>query len=104
MIKRFLPLFAMISLAVASAGNVFRVDLYQPTMVNGTAFKAGQAKLELNNGKAVFKQGKTTVEVPVKVEENKSKYVYTTVGYKDGTTHELKDICVAGTTTHILFQ
>lgn len=104
MTKRFVILFAIISLAVASAGNVFRVDLYQPTMVSGTAFKAGEAKLELKDNKAILKQGKITVEIPVKVEENKGKYVYTTVGYKEGATHEIKDICLAGTTTHVLFQ
>jgi hypothetical protein len=40
----------------------------------------------------------------VKVETNKDKYIYTTVGYKDGAKNEIKDICVAGTTTHILFE
>ena len=104
MSKRFVLMFAMISMAVASAGNVFRVDLYQPTMVTGTAFKAGEAKLELKDNKIVLKQGKTSAEVAVKVEESKGKYVYTTVGYKDGGTHEIKDISLAGTTTHILFQ
>jgi hypothetical protein len=104
MTKRFVLLFAMISMAIASAGSSFRVDLYQPTTVNGTAFKKGEAKLELNGEKAILKQGKVSVEVVVKMEENKAKYVYTTVGYKEGTTHEIKDICVAGTTTHVLFQ
>ncbi len=104
MIKRIALLFAVVSLAVASAGNSFRVSLYQPTMVNGTEFKAGEAKLELKDDKAVIRQGKTSVEASVKVEENKGKYVYTIVGYKEGTNHEIKDICVAGTTTHILFQ
>jgi hypothetical protein len=104
MTKRIALLFAVVSMAVASAGNSFRVNLYQPTMVNGTAFKPGEAKLELKDDKAVIKQGKTSVEASVKVEENKGKYILTTVGYKEGANHEIKDICVAGTTTHILFQ
>ena len=104
MTKRIALLFAVVSLAVASAGNSFRVNLYQPTTVNGTEFKAGEAKLELKDDKAVIRQGKTSVEASVKVEENKGKYVYTIVGYKDNSSHEIKDICVAGTTTHILFQ
>lgn len=104
MTKRLVILFAMVSMAIASAANVFHVSLYRPTMVNGTAFQAGDAKLELKGDKAVLKQGKTSVEVPVKVEENKGKYPYTTVGYKDGGSQEIKDISVAGTTTHILFQ
>jgi hypothetical protein len=93
-----------VSLAVASAANGFKVDFYQPTTVNGTTFKIGEAKLEIKENKAVLRQGKTSVEAQVKVEENKGKYVYTTVGYKDGADHQIKDICVAGTTTHIVFE
>src|ERR1017187_4163226 len=104
MIRRFAILLSALSLAVASAaGNNFRVDLYQPTVVNGTNFKPGEAKLEIKDNKALLKQGKITAEASVKVEANKDKYLYTTVGYKDGNTHEIKDICVAGTTTHIVF-
>jgi hypothetical protein len=105
MTKRFLILISAISLAVASAAsNNFRVDLYQPTVVNGTTFKPGEAKLEIKDNKALLKQGKTSAEVSVKVETNKDKYIYTTVGYKDGAKNEIKDICVAGTTTHIVFE
>jgi hypothetical protein len=104
MTKRFILLFSVISLAVASAGNAFKIDLYQPTMVSGTSFKVGEAKLEIKDNKAVLHQGKTSAEASVKVEENKAKYIYTTVGYKEGTDHQIKDICVAGTTTHIFFE
>jgi len=104
MTKKFLLLSSVISLAVASAGNMFKVDLYQPTTINGTTFKAGEAKLELKDNKAVLHQGKTTAEASIKVETNKTKYVLTTVGYKEGTDHQVKDICVAGTTTHVLFE
>ena len=102
MIKRFLLMFSAVTLAVASAANSIRVDLYQPTVVNGTTFKAGEAKVELQEGKAVLHQGKTSAEVNIKVETNKAKYSFTTVGYKDD--HSIKDICVGGSTTHILFQ
>jgi hypothetical protein len=104
MIKRFVLLFSVISLAVASAANAFHVDLYQSTVVNGTMFKAGEAKVELQDGKVVFRQGKTSAEATIKVETNKGKYPYTTIGYKDGADHQIKDICVGGTTNHILFE
>jgi hypothetical protein len=91
-------------LAVASAASNFRVDLYQPTVINGTTFKAGEAKLEIKDNKISLKQGKTTAEANVKVESAKDKFLYTTVGYKDGGTHEIKDISLAGTTTHIIFE
>jgi hypothetical protein len=104
MIKRFLLLFAVLSVATAVAADSFRVNLYQTTVVSGTTFKAGDAKLELRDNKAVLKQGKTTAEATVKVESNKAKYLYTTVGYKDGSDHQIKDISLAGTTTHITFE
>lgn len=105
MIKRCLLVLSVISMAIASAAsNTFRIDLYQPTVVNGTSFKPGEAKLEIKENKAVLKQGKTTVEASVKVESVKEKYLYTTVGYKDGSKNEIKDISIAGTTTHIIFE
>jgi hypothetical protein len=104
MTKRLFLLFSVISLAVANAASAYKIDLYQPTVVNGTNFKPGEAKIEIKDNKAFIHQGKTTAEAPVKIEENKAKYVYTTVGYKDGNDHQIKDICVAGTTTHIFFE
>ena len=101
MIKQAFLLFSAVSLAMA-ANSSFRVNLYQPTVVNGTTFKPGEAKVELKDNKAVLKQGKTTVEVDVKVEANKDKYTYTTVGYQQGEPR-IKDITVGGTTTHIVF-
>lgn len=102
--KGLVLLLAIVSLAAASAASAFKVSFYQPTVVNGTTFKPGEAKLELEQDKIVLRQGKLSAEAPVKVETNKGKYVYTTVGYKDGSEHQIKDICIAGTTTHILFE
>lgn len=102
--NRFLLLLSVVSLAVASAASNFRLDLYQPTVINGTTFKPGEAKLEIKENKALLRQGKTTAEANVKVETAKDKFLYTTVGYKDGTNHEIKDISLAGTTTHIVFE
>ena len=102
MTKRVVLLLSMISLAVASAAGGFKVSFYQPTVVNGTTFQPGEAKVELEQNKVVLHQGKRTAEASVTVETNKGKYVYTTVGYKDG--HQIKDICIAGTTTHIVFE
>lgn len=104
MTKRSLLFLSVFSLAVASAASV-NLNLYQPTTVNGTEFKAGEAKLELlKDGKAVLKQGKLSAEVPVKVEANKDKYNYTSVTYKDGSDHQIKDIKVGGSTKHIIFE
>jgi hypothetical protein len=104
MIKRLLLLVSAVSLAIASAASNYSLNFYQPTVVNGTTLKIGEAKLELHDNKAVVKQGKTTVEASVKVETAGQKYLYTTIGYKDGDNHQIKDITIAGTTTKLVFE
>jgi hypothetical protein len=104
MIKRALLLVSVMGLAVASAASNFNLNFYQPTVVNGTTLKVGEAKLEIRENKAIVKQGKTSVEANVKVETANSKYLYTTVGYKDGENHQIKDITLAGTTTKLVFE
>ncbi len=104
MIKRLLLAVSVVGLAVASAANNFSLNLYQPTVVNGTTLKVGEAKLELRDNKAIVKQGKTVAEASVKVETAKNKYIYTTVGYKEGDAHQIKDIEIAGTTTKLIFE
>jgi hypothetical protein len=104
MIKRFVLLVSVMGLAVASAASNFNLNFYQPTVVNGTTMKVGEAKLEIRDNKAIVKQGKTSVEVAVKVETGTNKYLYTTIGYKDGDNHQIKDITLAGTTTKLVFE
>ncbi len=104
MIKRFLLAVSVMGLAVASAASNFNLNFYQPTVVNGTTMKVGEAKLEIHDNKAIVKQGKTSVEVNVKMETATQKYLYTTIGYKDGENHQIKDITLAGTTTKVVFE
>ena len=104
MIKRAFLLVSVMGLAIASAASNFSLNFYQPTVVNGTTLKVGEAKLELHDTKAIVKQGKTSVEANVKVETSNSKYLYTTIGYKDGDNHQIKDITIAGTTTKLVFE
>jgi hypothetical protein len=104
MIKRLLLTVSVMSLAVASAASNFNLNFYQPTVVNGTTLKVGEAKLEIRDNKAIVKQGKTSVEASVKVETATQKYIYTMVGYKDGDNHQIKDITIAGTTTKLIFE
>jgi len=104
MIKRLLLLVSVMGLAVASAASNFNLNFYQPTVVNGTTLKIGEAKLEIRDNKAILKQGKTSVEANIKVETANSKYLYTTIGYKDAENHQIKDITIAGTTTKLVFE
>lgn len=104
--KRLVILVASLAiisaLAIAGAGNTYRIDLYQATVVNGTTFKAGECKLELKDNQVLLKQGKTTAETAVKVENNANKFNSTSVGYTDG--HRIQEIRLGGTTTKLVFE
>jgi len=104
MFKKTLAFLSFASIVLAGSAATFHVDLYQPTVINGTTFKPGEVKVELKDNAVVFIQGKTTVEAPAKVENAKDKFLYTTVGYKEGATNEIKDLSLKGTTTHVVIQ
>ncbi len=102
MYKKLVAGFALISaLAIASAANSYRVDLYQATVVNGTTFKPGECKVEVKDNHVVLKQGKTSAEASVKVESAKDKFPSTSVGYADG--NHIQEIRLGGTTTKLVF-
>jgi hypothetical protein len=103
--KKALVSLLFLSLSLAYAGSSYHVDLYRPTVVNGTQFKAGECKVELHDNKLTFKQGKTTAEATVKVETNAQKFPSTTVGYVgEGPGNELQEIRLGGTTTKLVFE
>ena len=99
----FVASLAIISaLAIAGAGNTYRVDLYQPTVVNGTTFKPGDCKIEVKDNQVTLKQGKTTVETTVRVENAGNKFNATSVGYTDG--GRIQEIRLGGTSTKLVFD
>ena len=103
--KKALVSTLLFGLGLAYAGSSYHVDLYRPTVVNGTQFKAGECKVELHDNKLTFKQGKTSAETTVKVETNSQKFPSTTVGYAgEGTGNELQEIRLGGTTTKLIFE
>ncbi|MGI8741178.1 MAG: hypothetical protein ACR2NN_01145 [Bryobacteraceae bacterium] len=99
--------FMTIALAasLAHAATSYRVNLYRPTLVNGTELKAGEVKVELHDNKASFKQGKTTAEANVKVENGTQKFISTTVGYgSESAANDLQEIRLGGTSTKLVFE
>jgi len=54
MIKRLLLLVSVMGLAIASAASNFNLNFYQPTVVNGTTLKIGEAKSLGPNQFAIF--------------------------------------------------
>ena len=99
--------FGMIVMAasMAYAGTSYRVNLYRPTLVNGTELKPGEVKVEIQDNKAVFKPGKTKAEATVTVETGSQRFLSTSVGYGgDASPNDLQEIRVGGTTTKLLFE
>ena len=104
MSKKLSVLFA-IAAGMAFAASSYQVTLYKPTTVNGTQLKAGDIKLELQGDKVLIKQGKTTVESNVTVQNSAQKFAATTVGYDgDSSNNQVQEIRIGGTTTKLLFE
>jgi len=74
MLKKFVVAFAILALALATAGTVpgpgssYKVTLLQPSVVKGNELKAGEYRLNLGVEKVTIVNGKKSIEVPVKVE------------------------------------
>ena len=66
----------LMSVGLATAGT-HNLNLLRQTEVAGVVFKPGDCKLSVENGKAVFTQGKKRVESKVQVETNKQKFPLT---------------------------
>ena len=101
MVKKSILVFATLALAVASAATSYSVTFFQPVVVNGQTLNAGDYKIQLDNNKALIKQGKTVTEAPVKVESNDGKYVTTSVRL-NGT--QVEEIRLGGTHTRLVFE
>jgi hypothetical protein len=86
--------FAALAL-VAGAAPVYKVTLTEPAVVAGSVVKPGDYRIVVNGDKATLTMGKTSLEVPVKVESGKQKFHYTSVECRmDGGQNMLDDIQV----------
>jgi hypothetical protein len=111
MLQRFLIVFAILALVMASAGTVpapgstFRVMISQPSVVKGAELKAGEYKVSMGTEKVTFSAGSTTVEAPVKIETAPEKFKATAVRYlTENGKNIVHEIRVGGTTTRLLFN
>ncbi|MCC7342784.1 MAG: hypothetical protein KJZ78_12520 [Bryobacteraceae bacterium] len=105
MMKKLVLLLVCVAVAVASAADTYKVTLFQSSIVAGTELKPGDYKLDLEDGKVVIRQGKTSVETKVKVENGKQKFAATSVRYEntDGKS-VVQEIRLGGTTTTLVFN
>src|SRR5262245_35817129 len=104
MFRKFVLVFAVLALAVASA-ETYKVTLFQPSVVKGRELKAGDYRLNVSDQKVVIVSGKNSVEVPVKVENGDQKYGATTVRYaNEGGRYTIAEIRLGGTKTKLIFN
>ena len=102
--KKALTLMFAIAVGAAYAASSYHVTLYKPTTINGTQLKPGDVKLELQGDKVIVKQGKTTVESNVTVQNGSQKFMDTSVGYDgESSNNQVQEIRLGGTTTKLLF-
>jgi hypothetical protein len=102
-VKQTLAVLFAIGMSVASAASSYSATLIKPTTINGTELKAGNCKVEVQGDKVVIKQGKTSVESNVTVENAQQKYVFTSVGYDADNATQVHDIRLAGTNLKLTF-
>ena len=92
---------ATLALGVASAASSYSIHLNSDLQAGTTQLKAGDYKVQVQGSQAIFKQGKTTVQVPVAVETGSNTYRYTSTD-ADGST--LQAISLEGTKTKLVFS
>lgn len=104
--KKIAVSLLLFALAVAYGATSYHVNLEKPAVLAGTELKAGDYKLEVNGNKAVIKNGKSTVEADVAVENNKTKFQRTSTCClsDDGSKYQLQEIRVGGTTMKLTFK
>ena len=99
---KVLFIFALVGLAFAGTKS-YTVTLYQPSIVGNTELKPGSYRVDIVDQKAVIHAGKTSSEVPVKVETGETKYANTSVRYNtEGGKYKLQEIQLGGTRTKLV--
>jgi hypothetical protein len=91
---------SVLALGISSAASAYKVTVYESVWVGGTELKAGDYKVEMVGDKAVFKMGKSTVEIPATFAANDQKYKVTALV----TDHkQLRELEFGGTADKIVF-
>lgn len=87
----------------AASGNALKVNIFQDSTIDGKTLKAGDYRITMENGNAVIKQGKESIQVPAREVTEANKFARTELIYQ-GDGKSLKEIDVAGTHTKIIFD
>jgi len=97
--------FSVFALGVGVAASSHHVTVYSPVWVGATELKPGDYNVQVENGKAVFKGKKDTVEVPAKMESANSKFQFTALSTENrGGKVKLNEIELGGTNSKIVIE
>jgi len=91
---------ATLALAAASAASHYTLNLDSTQFAGDKELKAGEYKVEVSGDKAIFKSGKTVIEVPAALQKGDHKYSLTTYQSID---KKIQEIDLGGTTSKIVF-
>jgi hypothetical protein len=100
--KTLLLSFVVLGATAFASSNTFKMSITQNSVVEGKTLKAGDYKVSIENGNAVIKQGKDTIEVPAREETESNKYSSTSLVYQDE--GKLSEVRFGGTHTKIVFE
>ncbi|BDC49013.1 hypothetical protein F183_A13290 [Bryobacterales bacterium F-183] len=98
--KKFVIAFATVALAVASAAEKRTITLYSPSVIGGQELKPGDYRIVVDGNKLSIKDGKRTIEAPVKVESEAKKFDTTAVRY--AADKEVTEIRLGGSNTKLV--
>ena len=90
-----------LALGVASAASSYKVKVDNTVFIGSTELKPGEYKVEMQGGKAMFKSGKTVIEVPATMGKSERSYPWTSLVTKGS---QLQEIDFGGTTENMLFN
>jgi hypothetical protein len=102
--KLFISL-STFALAIALGATSYRVNLPKTTIISGTQLKPGDYKVELSGNKLILKNGKTTVDAEVIVENGAATFNQTTTCClaEDGK-YRLQELRIGGTNLKVLVK
>jgi hypothetical protein len=99
-IKTF-ALATLVLAAASAASSHYTLTIDSAQFAGDKELKAGEYKVEVVGDKAVFKSGKTVVEVPATLQKGDKKYALTTY---QSTDKKIQEIDLGGTTSKIVFS
>ena len=101
-----IPLMFVFASAGFASATTYNVKILETTNVHGTQLRAGEYKLDVDNGKAVFRHGKTTAEAPARVATADRKYKDTRFVYDNGANGQLtlREIDLGGSNVRIVLE